>query len=70
VLLGYASVEVPAGERTTVTVAVSLRPLHRWTPDGWTPGSAAVLLRAAAHAADATGPTTMLTLEGAATVAR
>jgi hypothetical protein len=66
-LLGFASVEVPAGEQRTVTVPVSLRPLLRWTADGWVPGAAGALLRAAAHAADESGPTARLALgDGAA----
>jgi beta-glucosidase len=61
-LLGYTAVPLAAGEERAVTVRLSLRPLQRWTPAGWVPGCERVLLRAAAHAADETGPTAPLAL--------
>ncbi|RIX30674.1 beta-glucosidase family protein [Amnibacterium setariae] len=61
-LLGWAAVALAAGEERTVAVPLSLRPLHRWTPDGWRPGAQEVLVRAAANAADETGPTAPLRL--------
>ena len=64
-LLGWASVALAAGEERAVTVPVSLRPLQRWTPEGWVPGCDAVLLRAGAHAADDSGPTAVLDVAGA-----
>jgi hypothetical protein len=61
-LLGYTSVALAAGEERAVPVRASLRPLQRWTADGWVRGCDAVQLRAASHAADGTGPTVVLDL--------
>ncbi len=50
-LLGFAPVELPAGGSARITVSGSLRPLQRWTGDGWTPAAPAAVLEAASHAA-------------------
>ncbi|MGA5299500.1 beta-glucosidase family protein [Nucisporomicrobium flavum] len=51
VLLGFASVAVPAGESVRVTVPASVRPLQRWTGDGFGPAQPATI-EAAAYAGD------------------
>ncbi|WP_297344462.1 beta-glucosidase [Amnibacterium sp.] len=62
VLLGFASVAVDAGASVEVEVPASLRPLQRWTGERLELPSTEVLVRAAAHAADTSGPTARIRL--------
>jgi hypothetical protein len=62
VLLGFASAAVDAGASAQVEVLASLRPLQRWTGERLTLPSTEVLVRAAAHAADTSGPTASIRL--------
>ncbi|MEN3541215.1 glycoside hydrolase family 3 C-terminal domain-containing protein [Microbispora sp. ZYX-F-249] len=52
VLLGFATVELAAGESARVTVPASTRPLRRWTPGGFVPASATAVIEAASYAGD------------------
>ncbi|UQU67868.1 glycoside hydrolase family 3 C-terminal domain-containing protein [Couchioplanes caeruleus] len=52
VLLGFASVAVPAGRSVRVTVPASVRPLQRWTGDGFAPAAPTATIEAAAYAGD------------------
>ncbi|MEV4701922.1 glycoside hydrolase family 3 C-terminal domain-containing protein [Actinoplanes sp. NPDC049316] len=52
VLLGFASVAVPAGQSVPVTVPASVRPLQRWTGDGFAPAADTATIEAAAYAGD------------------
>jgi beta-glucosidase len=61
-LLGFAPVELDAGESRRVTVAASLRPLQRWTADGFTLDAGEVELEAAAHSGDPEAAATTITL--------
>ncbi|OFJ50545.1 beta-glucosidase family protein [Mycolicibacterium grossiae] len=51
-LVGFTSVALAAGERATVTVGCSLRPLQRWTPDGFVLPAGEVTVAAGGHAGD------------------
>lgn len=62
VLLGFASVAVPAGATVAVGVRGSIRPLQRWVDDGFVVAADAALVRAASDAADLDGPTARLAL--------
>ncbi|MDH2445462.1 glycoside hydrolase family 3 C-terminal domain-containing protein [Amnibacterium sp. CER49] len=62
VLVGFAGVEVPAGGSRTVELRGSVRPLQRWTDEGFVPAAAEALVAAGADAADRTGPTARLRL--------
>jgi len=64
-LLGYRALALAAGEERTETVRVSLRPLQRWTAAGWVAGCDEMLLRAAADAADESGPSVVAQLGAA-----
>jgi hypothetical protein len=63
VLLGFASVAAEAGEMVQVELTASLRPLQRWTGDRLELPSTEVLVRAAAHAGDRSGPTARIRLD-------
>jgi beta-glucosidase len=52
VLLGFAPVELAAGESRTITVPGSTRPLQRWTDKGFVPAADAARIVVAAHAGD------------------
>jgi beta-glucosidase len=52
VLIGFAPVELAAGESRTITVPGSMRPLQRWTEKGFVPAAESALIEVAAHAAD------------------
>jgi beta-glucosidase len=52
VLIGFAPVELAAGESRTITVLGSTRPLQRWTEKGFVPAAESALIEVAAHAAD------------------
>jgi beta-glucosidase len=52
VLLGFAPVELAAGESRTITVPGSTRPLQRWTDRGFVPAAGSARIEVAAHAAD------------------
>jgi beta-glucosidase len=52
VLLGFAPVPLAAGESATVTVRGSVRPLLRWTGDGFTPAASEVVVEAAGYSGD------------------
>ncbi|MDQ1512547.1 MAG: beta-glucosidase [Microbacteriaceae bacterium] len=62
VLLGFGSVAVRAGGTETVEVRGSVRPLQRWSGDGFAPAAEEALVRAASHAADTGGPRARLRL--------
>ncbi|HEV7623426.1 MAG TPA: glycoside hydrolase family 3 C-terminal domain-containing protein [Amnibacterium sp.] len=62
VLIGFAAVEAAPGESVEIDVPVSLRPLERWTGDRLALPAIEVLVRAASHAADGTGPTARIRL--------
>jgi hypothetical protein len=62
VLLGFAPVSLAAGASTTVTVNGSIRPLLRWTGDGFAPAASTVLLEAAAYSGDPAATTVSLHL--------
>ncbi len=51
-LLGFAPVELGAGESATLRIAASTRPLQRWTGAGFVPASSRVRVEAAAFAGD------------------
>ncbi|MGP3980159.1 glycoside hydrolase family 3 C-terminal domain-containing protein [Streptomyces sp. KR80] len=57
VLLGFAAVELPAGASAQVMVPASIRPLQRWTPDGFVLAAPTAVIEAASHAADPHGIT-------------
>lgn len=61
VLVGFAVVDLAAGETRRVTVLASSRPLQRWTAQGFVPAAATAGVEVAAHAADpaALGPVTL-----------
>lgn len=52
VLLGFAPVSLAAGATGTVTVAGSVRPLLRWTDDGFVPAAPQAVVEAAAYSGD------------------
>lgn len=52
VLLGFAPVQLGAGESTRVTVTGSTRPLQRWTERGFLPALPEVVVEAADHSGD------------------
>jgi beta-glucosidase len=52
VLLGFAPVELAAGESARVPLRGSVRPLQRWTGDGFVPAATTVVVEAAAYAGD------------------
>jgi len=52
VLLGFASVEIRAGQTEDVTVTGSTRPLQRWTSEGFVPASPHATIEAAAFSGD------------------
>jgi beta-glucosidase len=62
VLLGFAPVSLAAGASATVTVNGSIRPLLRWTGDGFAPAASTVLLEAAAYSGDPAATTVSLHL--------
>ena len=51
-LLGFAPVSLAAGATGTVTVAGSVRPLLRWTDDGFVPAAPQAVVEAAAYSGD------------------
>ncbi|MBU3750259.1 MAG: beta-glucosidase, partial [Mycobacterium sp.] len=51
-LLGFGSVQLPAGAAERVTVDCSLRPVQRWAGARFRPAAAAVTVRAASYAGD------------------
>jgi hypothetical protein len=52
VLLGFAPVELRAGGSERVTVRGSVRPLQRWTSDGFVPAAPTAVIEASAYAGD------------------
>lgn len=52
VLLGFAPVHVAPGATATVAVSASLRPLQRWTPDGFVPAARTADIEASAYSGD------------------
>jgi beta-glucosidase-like glycosyl hydrolase len=62
VLLGFTPVELAAGESARVTARASLRPLQRWTGDGFTPASPTAVIEAAAYAGDPDARTVTVTI--------
>jgi hypothetical protein len=52
VLLGFAPVELAAGESARVTVPGSVRPLQRWTAGGFVPAAASAVIEASGYAGD------------------
>jgi beta-glucosidase-like glycosyl hydrolase len=62
VLLGFAPVALAAGESARVTVHGSVRPLQRWTDDGFVPAAPTAVVEAAAYAGDPAAVTASLTL--------
>ncbi|WP_255368708.1 glycoside hydrolase family 3 C-terminal domain-containing protein [Agromyces sp. CF514] len=62
VLLGFAPVELAAGETVEVVAEGSLRPLQRWTDEGFVPAAATAVLEAASHAGDPDAAVTPLRL--------
>lgn len=52
VLLGFAPVSLAAGASATVEVTGSIRPLLRWTGDGFAPAASDVVVEAAAYSGD------------------
>jgi beta-glucosidase len=61
-LVGFASVEVGAGQTVPVMVECSTRPLQRWTGAGFTLEAGTVTLEAGAHSGDPEALTGELTL--------
>ena len=61
-LLGFASVAVGAGEAVPVELTASLRPLQRWDGERLVLPATEVIVRAASHAEDASGPTARIRL--------
>lgn len=51
-LVGFSSIELAAGESGTVSVRCSLRPLQRWTPEGFVLSDGNVTLEAGGYAGD------------------
>jgi beta-glucosidase len=51
-LVGFTSVPVPAGERVSVTVDCSIRPLQRWTADGFVFDGGDITVEAGAYSGD------------------
>jgi beta-glucosidase len=51
-LCGFTSIEVPAGERVSVTVPCSTRPLQRWTTEGFTLDDDDIVVEAGAYSGD------------------
>jgi beta-glucosidase len=62
VLLGFASVAVASGEAVPVDLTASLRPLQRWDGERLVLPAIEVVVRAASHAADTSGPTARIRL--------
>ncbi|MFI7630581.1 glycoside hydrolase family 3 protein [Microbispora rosea] len=62
VLLGFATVDLPAGASARVTVPASTRPLLRWTPTGFVPAAPAAEIEAASYAGDPAAAVSTLTL--------
>ncbi|NQX26593.1 glycoside hydrolase family 3 C-terminal domain-containing protein [Microbacteriaceae bacterium VKM Ac-2854] len=62
VLLGFAPVSLEAGASEQVTVRASLRPLQRWTPNGFVAAAPTVLLEASAYSGDSDAATASFTL--------
>lgn len=62
VLLGFAPVSLAAGATATVTVRGSVRPLQRWTADGFVPAASEVVVEAAAYSGDPDAATVPLHL--------
>jgi beta-glucosidase len=62
VLLGFAPVLVAAGATETVKVTGSVRPLLRWTGDGFVPAAPQAVVEAAAFSGDPAAVTTELDL--------
>ncbi|GIF22595.1 beta-glucosidase-like glycosyl hydrolase [Actinoplanes tereljensis] len=63
VLLGFAPVELAAGEKAEVTVIGSTRPLQRWTAGGFVPAATSeVVVEAAAFSGDPEAATAPLVL--------
>jgi beta-glucosidase-like glycosyl hydrolase len=52
VLLGFAPVELAAGSSATVEVKGSIRPLLRWTGDGFAPAAPEVVVEASGYSGD------------------
>ncbi|MEU4236030.1 glycoside hydrolase family 3 C-terminal domain-containing protein [Actinoplanes sp. NPDC026619] len=62
VLLGFAPVEVAAGESVEVAVTGSTRPLQRWVSGGFVPAAADVTIEAAAYSGDPSAVSQLLRL--------
>ncbi|GAB3893808.1 hypothetical protein GCM10027612_43980 [Microbispora bryophytorum subsp. camponoti] len=62
VLLGFATVDLPAGASARVTVPASARPLRRWTPTGFVPASPTAVIEAASYAGDPDAAVSTVTL--------
>ncbi|MGK9146041.1 glycoside hydrolase family 3 C-terminal domain-containing protein [Plantibacter flavus] len=62
VLVGFAPVELRAGESRTITVPASTRPLQRWTAAGFAPAADSVLVEAASYSGDPSATTARLAL--------
>lgn len=65
VLLGFAPLQVEAGGAVDIDVTGSLRPLQRWTGDGFEWASTAVTIEAAAYSGDPDAATAQVQLAGA-----
>jgi beta-glucosidase-like glycosyl hydrolase len=62
VLLGFASVDLEAGARSRVRIQASVRPLQRWTADGFYLAAPSVVIEASAFAGDPNSLTEQLSL--------
>lgn len=62
VLIGFAPVTVAAGDRVSVTVTGSTRPLQRWVDGSWIPAASHVRVEAAAYSGDPDAPAATLAL--------
>jgi beta-glucosidase-like glycosyl hydrolase len=62
VLLGFTPVSLAAGATASVSVQGSVRPLLRWTGDGFAPAASSVVVEAAAYSGDPDAATASLHL--------
>ncbi|MCE9516256.1 MAG: fibronectin type III-like domain-contianing protein, partial [Mycobacterium sp.] len=51
-LVGFRSVNLDAGTSERVVVECSIRPVQRWTGDGFAPPTGDVIIRAGSYAGD------------------
>lgn len=62
VLVGFAPVELDAGEGADVEIRASLRPVQRWTGDRFVPAATSVTIEAAAYSGDSSAATADLVI--------